>query len=101
MVFASKLFSFVAFVVFQASKDLESYVQFDGANLYSILHPKKSHKAPTEFCFCIVVSEWLTKTNPSRPEKTSHLTSSQGPRAKWQFENRKSRFGGRAGEAGE
>ena len=71
MVFASKLFSSVARVVFQASKDLESYVQFDGANLYSILHPKKSHKAPTEFCFCIVVSDWLTKTNPSRPEKTS------------------------------
>ena len=44
-------------VVFQASKDLKSYVQFDGANLYSIIYPKKSHKAPTEFCFCIVVSE--------------------------------------------
>ena len=34
---------------------MECYVQFDGANLYSIHNPKKSHKAPTEFCFCIVV----------------------------------------------
>ncbi|XP_078356463.1 growth factor receptor-bound protein 14-like, partial [Oculina patagonica] len=38
----------------KASKDLECYVQFDGANLYNILNPKKSHKSPTEFCFCIV-----------------------------------------------
>lgn len=38
----------------KASKDLECYVQFDGANLYNIINPKKSHKAPAEFCFCIV-----------------------------------------------
>ena len=40
----------------QASKDLECYVQFDGANMYNIMKVKKVHKAPTEFCFCIVVS---------------------------------------------
>ncbi|KAJ7391954.1 SH3/SH2 adaptor [Desmophyllum pertusum] len=38
----------------KASKDLECYVQFDGANLYNILNPKKAHKSPAEFCFCIV-----------------------------------------------
>lgn len=38
----------------KASQDLQCYVQFDGANLFNFVNPKKSHKSPTEYCFCIV-----------------------------------------------
>lgn len=38
----------------KASRDLQCYVPFDGANLYSFVNPKKLLKSQTEYCFCIV-----------------------------------------------
>ncbi|XP_048579642.1 growth factor receptor-bound protein 10 isoform X3 [Nematostella vectensis] len=40
----------------KAFKDLQSFAQFDGNNLYTMLNANKSHKAPTNFAFSLAPS---------------------------------------------
>ncbi|EDO42246.1 predicted protein [Nematostella vectensis] len=43
----------------KAFKDLQSFAQFDGNNLYTMLNANKSHKAPTNFAFSLAYGPQL------------------------------------------